>query len=436
MMKRLTLLLTAVIFLSTTTLSQAATTQVDSLIKKLVDKGILTEEEGEGLKSEVAYDEKTLREENVKKDTPEWVQNFKLSGDFRARVQTERRETGAGAAQGERVRGRMRTRLNVEAKANDKAKVVVGIATDGGTNAAGNNPRSANYTFSTNNTGTPFSKPWVVLNKAYGQYTPNERLTLTAGKMDNPIWEPMEFLWDSDITPEGAAIQYKKKLNDRVDWFALGSFFSLGEFNPSTSDPFMFVGQTGLIAKPTEKMDAKAVFTYTGYSNIKNGFSGGNANNTNGTNAVQTGATALKYDYSAPMGSLEVGFNDPFGELLPIYIPRVGFFGEYTMNPSPEDKNVAWMAGTYIGNSKVSGWKTWKATTAYKYLAKDAWLDIFPDSDFYGGATGAKGVETVLELGLAKNMSMAIDYYQARRIGSTVAKAPEHIIQYDFNWKF
>jgi hypothetical protein len=435
-MKRLTLLLTAVIFLATTTLSQAATTQVDSLIKKLIDKGVLTQEEGEQLKGEVAYDEKTLREENVKKDTPEWVQNFKLGGDFRVRVQDERRESGTSAPQGDRVRGRIRARLNAEAKVNDKAKVVVGIASDGGTNAAGNNPRSNNYTFSSYNTSTPFSKPWVVLNKAYGQYMVDDRTTLTAGKMDNPIWEPMEFLWDSDITPEGGALQFKKKFNDKIDWFATGAFFSLGEFNPSTSDPFMYVGQFGAIAKPTEKMDAKAAFTYTGFSNIKNGFSGGNANNTNGTNTVQTGTTALKYDYTAPMGSLEIGFNDPLGEDAPIYIPRLGFFGEYTMNPSPDDKNAAWMAGTYVGNSKVNGWKTWKATAAYKYLAKDSWLDIFPDSDFYGGATGTKGIESILEVGLAKNMSFVIDYYNTRRIGSTVAKAPEHVVQYDLNWKF
>ena len=435
-MKRWTFALTALIFLMTTGIGNAATTQVDSLIKKLIQKGILTEEEGDQLKSEVAYDEKNLRAENLKNDTPEWVQNFKFSGDFRGRVQTERRESGAGASQGERVRGRMRTRLNLEAKANDKAKVIVGIATDGGTNSAGNNPRSGNYTYSSYNSGTAFSKPWVVLNKAYGQYTPDDRLTLSLGKMDNPVWEPMEFLWDADITPEGGAVQYKYKLNDKVDLLALGSVFALGEFNPSTSDPFMYVAQLGAMIKPTDRADAKVALTYTGYGNIKNGFTSGNTNNTNGTNLIQTGTTALLYDYSAPMGSVELGLNDPLGDSFPIYIPRVGLFGEYTNNPSPNKENTAWMAGGYLGNSKINGWKTWKLTGAYKVIGKDAWLDIFPDSDFYSGATGVKGVEGILEIGLAKNMSFALDWYTTRRIGSTVAKAPEHLIQYDFNWKF
>lgn len=428
-MKRLTILLTALVFLSTTTVSHAATTQVDSLIKKLVSKGILTADEADQLKGEIAYDEKTLREENIKKDTPEWVQNFKFSGDFRNRIQTERRHNATFAGQGERIRARIRARLNVEAKVNDKTKVVVGIATDGGSN----NARSTNYTFSTNNSGSPFTKPYVVLNKAYGQYAPNDRLTLTAGKMDNPVWEPMEFLWDADITPEGGAAQYTYKLNDKIDLFAMGSVFALGEFNPSTSDPFMYVAQLGALMKPSEKFDIKPVFTYTGYANIKSGFTGGVTNNT--LNAAN-GATGLKYDYTAPMGAVEIGFNDPFGEALPIYIPRVGMFGEYTVNPSPDDKNTAWMAGAYLGNSKVNGWKTWKITGAYKSIARDGWLDIFPDSDFYGGGTGTVGAEGILEVGLAKNMSFVIDYYQARRVGSTVAKAPEHIVQYDINWKF
>ena len=200
-----------------------------------------------------------------------------------------------------------------------------------------------------------------------------------------------------------------------------------------------WVAQGGVTYKPIEKIDMKLVGAYQGYGNIKNGFTGGNANNTNNTNSQQTGATALKYDYSAPVAAAEIGFNDPFGELLPapIYIPRIGFFGEGTKNPSP-DGNVlssAWMAGAYMGNSKVSGFGTWKATWAYKYLGKDAWLDVLPDSDFYSGNTDVKGHEGILEIGLAKNMTFVVDYYHAERI-KAAAHAPEHVIQYDINWKF
>ncbi len=444
-MKKSVWVLALSLVMATQGISLAAST-VDLLVQKLVEKGILTDKEATQLKGEIAYEEKNAIEEGAKKQVPEWAQNLKVGGDVRARLQTERTESSAAAGrQGERVRARLRARLNFEAKVNDNAKLVVGIATDGGsgTNAAsGSNARSNNYTNSTYINGTTasnsvFSKPYVVLNKAYGQYMFTPDLTLTAGKMENSVlWEPMEFLFDNDITPEGASVSYNYKLNNIVSLAAVGNFFTLGEFNPSTSDPFMYAPQLIATIKPSDKLDAKVAFTYVGYGNIKSGFLNGNANNT--VNSAN-GANGLQYDYSAPMGAIDLGINDPFGELLlaSIYIPRVGAFGEYTRNPGTKSKNVAWMSGAYIGNSKVNGFGTWRAYGAYKVLAKDAWLDILPDSDFQGGATGVKGVETGVEIGLAKNMSFKLEYDRTRRLDpSSVAKSPTHLVQYDINWKF
>lgn len=439
MMRRFVCCVLAMGMLASPVYAQTPQTQVDALIEKLIDKGVLSNEEADNLRGQIAYDAKTLSDSSLKTGVPEWVQNMKISGDFRARVQQERREGNSG----ERMRGRIRTRLNVDTKVNDKARVVVGIATDGGGNSSNpNNSRSGNLTYSSYNgsSANPFSKSYVVLNKAYGQYMFTPQFTVTAGKMDNPLWEPMEFLWDGDITPEGAAVQYNRKINDTLSLFSTGSFFMLNELSGSTSDPFMYVGQAGLTFKPSEKMDAKGAFMYTGYGNIKSGFtgpSGGSSSGSNNTLNTAFGTNALKYDYSAPLGAVEVGFNDPFEALegiLPVYIPRLGFFGEYTQNPNTKELNHAWMAGAYLGNSKVGGWGTWKITGAYKSLERDAWLDMFPDSDFYSGNTGVKGVEAIMEIGLAKNMSLAFDYYQTRRIDAH--SRAEHLVQYDINWKF
>lgn len=407
-------------------------TQVDALIAKLIEKGILTKEEAEGLKGQIASDAKTIRDNNMKTGLPDWVQNTKVGGDMRVRYQTTRRKDATNNPQSSL--GRLRARLNVETKINDKAKVVIGIASDGGSG----NPRSNNLTFS-GTTTVPNQKTYVVLNKAYGQYMPTDHLTLTGGKMDNPIWEPMEFLWDADITPEGTAVQYNYKVNDKISLFTTGTFFVLDNYtaNSSTSHPYQWISQSGVNAKLGEKVDAKMVFTYTGFANIRAGFGGTKSRSSPTTNtAGSNGGNTLQYDYSAPMGSAEIGFNDPFGELLPspLSIPRVGIFGEYTKNGNAPDKNIAWMAGGYMGNSKVNGFKTWKGTMAYKYIGQDAVMDIFPDSDFYGGATDVKGIEGILEIGLAKNMSMVFDYYSTQRIKAI--KAQEHLFQADINWKF
>ena len=414
----------------------APDTAVDSLIAKLVEKGVLNKDEGDLLKGRVQYDSKVIQENNMKRDIPEWVQNTKIGGDMRVRFQDSLRKSTSSTSAVNNSQGRLRMRLNTEIKMNDKAKVVIGIASTGGAN----NARSNNVTFSgdssTEAANKPFAKTNVVLNKAYGQYIFNDRLTLWGGKMDNPIWEPMEFLWDSDITPEGVAAKYEYKLNSMVTLSALGSFFMLNNVASSTSDPFVWVTQGTVMLKPIEKVDAKLVYTYQGYGNAKSGFTGSHSNNTTGNTTI-LGSNALQYDYSASMYSGEIGINDPFGELLPspIYVPRIGAFSEYTKNPSPRTDNQAFMAGVYAGNSKVGGFGTWKATSAYKVIGKDAWLDILPDSDFYSGNTGVKGIESILEIGLAKNMTFVFDYYHARRI-KVAGKAPEHLFQADLNWKF
>ena len=129
--------------------------------------------------------------------------------------------------------------LNFEDQVNDKVKVVVGIATDGGT------ARSNNYTLGrkhlSQQTGISnvdaFGKPEIVLNKAYAVYTPNSMITVMGGKLDNPIWEPAgaSFFWDPDITPEGGTIQLQKKLNDYITPWAQGAVLDLHDQTPTAN---------------------------------------------------------------------------------------------------------------------------------------------------------------------------------------------------------
>jgi len=57
----------------------------------------------------------------------------------------------------------------------------------------------------------------------------------------------------------------------------------------------------------------------------------------------------------------------------------------------------------------------------------------YPDSDFYSGKTGVKGLEYILNYGLSKNTSLALDYYDATlRNGET----RQQVLQMDLNYKF
>ena len=435
MKKRVGSLLAAILMIGNSQ-SFAATpaTQVDALIKKLIEKGILSEKEADQIKGEIVADEKTIRETNNKTDIPQWVQDLKLKGDFRIRHEWSHRSDGTDV---DRNRGRLRYRLGLETKINDKVLVAVGLASNGGDgkNSAGTattsgtnfSPRSNNESFQ-----NAFSKQAIVLNYAYAQYMPNDKLTLTGGKMLNPLWEPWEFFWDTDITPEGGAVQFNYPLSEKLKLVSTLTAFQVDEISGNEADPFMFVAQGGVQGKAGEKVDYKLLGSYYNTDNITKTLLA----NRSATNTLSpTIATQYAYHYNTYGGGMEMGMNDPWGEKFPIiYIPRVGIFGEYMYNSDPPDKNAAWMAGGYLGNSKVSGWGTWKIISAYKWIGQDAFLDTFPDSDFYGGSTDAKGYETMLEVGLAKNVSFAVDYYRTERIKTT--KAQESLLQTDINFKF
>ena len=393
-----------------------AKTQVDSLIELLVKKDIISQDEGEKLKGEIAYDESTLRAENNKKDVPAWVQNMKLSGDFRLRHEYSKRNDSTDL---DRNRGRLRYRLGLETKVNDQTKVAFGIASGSG------DPRSTNQTFQ-----DTFSKKTLNIDYAFAQYKPNDILTFTGGKMKIPFWEPGDLLWDTDLTPEGGAVNIDYKLNDAIKLFSSIDVFIMDELSADQSDPFMYVLQSGVQGNLGEKADYKLAGTYFGFDNGTKSLLDNRSSPT--TNSVTGG----RYDWTYNVGSIfgELGINDPFGENFSLYIPRIGIFGEYANNPKPDDNNVSWLLGGYMGNSKVGGKGQWKTTGSYRALGKDAWLDALPDSDFYGGATDVKGYETIFEYGIASNVILGVDYYRTERIKTT--KAPESVLQTDINFKF
>jgi hypothetical protein len=69
-------------------------------------------------------------------------------------------------------------------------------------------------------------------------------------------------------------------------------------------------------------------------------------------------------------------------------------------------------------------------------LEKDSVLDILPDSDRYKGKTGMRSHEGILTFGLGKNTNLGIDVYRSWNIVGTSTKAPETLVQVDWNLKF
>ena len=127
----------------------------DALIDKLVDKGILTVKEANGLREEADKDfNKALQSKN---GTPDWVTGLKLSGDIRLRydgISFDHENGGPGVAgQGDRNRLRYRLRVGVTASLMDNFEVGMRL-TSAENKSTGNNgmgdPISGNDTLTSN----------------------------------------------------------------------------------------------------------------------------------------------------------------------------------------------------------------------------------------------------------------------------------------------
>jgi hypothetical protein len=74
----------------------------------------------------------------------------------------------------------------------------------------------------------------------------------------------------------------------------------------------------------------------------------------------------------------------------------------------------------------------------YRRLERDSWPDFLPDSDFYGGGTNAKGHEYEISLGIGKNVTLGLDYYNTEiiRAHSDQSSEAAKLLQLDFVLKF
>jgi len=318
----------------------------------------------------------------------------------------------------DRHRGRYRFRLGLETKVNEAVKVAAGLAT------GGDDARSTNQTMCDG-----FSTPDIRLDYAYAEWMATSWLTLKAGKIKSikkVIFRPSDLLWDSDINPEGGSFLLSKKMNN-CDLFMNTGFWVLDESSSDTSDPFMWVIQPGFKYKFDEKTHIKMAVAGYIFDNVEGATLTNGDDESGKYNTLEGGA--LKYNYNSIAPSIEMGFKEPFGGL----IPYLAVFGDYVYNPDPSEENNGYLLGIKFGDKKVKEWGQWQAKYMYRYLEKDAWIDIFPDSDAYSGHTDVKGHEFALTYGIGKNVTLGIDYYYMEGIKGTGRR---HLLQVDWKIKF
>jgi len=407
--------------------------EIDLLLQKLVEKGVLTGAEAQQVKTETQEQVKKEIAQGKFSSLPAWVQNIKLKGDVRLRYQNQHEKNDNNIEKDVNI-GRVRMRLGIESKINEKLLAGIGIATGSG------DPRSTNISFGDYN-----SRKTIVLDYAYGKYMPFPWLNIVGGKMlpGDVFWAPTDLIWDTDINPEGAVIGINKALNPNISLFTNAGFLVVQTDSTSTSGATGFLLQQGANLKFNDIFSLKGALAYTGIdlkdqgppSSYNKGYNTKYGNTTT-TTAQTTGNYAYNYGMLNP--AVEFKIMSPF-KAIGLNVESLKFFGEYVNNLDVSQKNTGFSAGFQFGNEKIEKWGDWQFRYVYAMLGKDAVLDILPDSDRYSGKTGMRSHEGVFTYGLGKNVSLGFDIYRSWGINGINAGGraqPETLAQVDFNMKF
>ncbi len=393
--------------------SQLKAGEIDILMEKLVEKGVLSPVESQIVLDETKHQVAKEVSQGKSYALPKWVQKVNLKQDLRLRYQYEKRDVNADA----RNRERLRYRLGLSSSVNDRVKVGLGLA------SGGSDPRSTNQTFQ-----NTFDSPDIRLDLAFAEYTSENGFKIVGGKFKRKpyLWAPTDLMWDGDINPEGTSVNYNKSLNDNTDGFINGGVWVLDENGAAAkADPIMFYGQAGFKSK-NDTMDTQLAFTYYGY----NAYKGIDPDNSRDSNSRVAG-NLLQFDYDSFGISGEIGFKKPFA--LPIN--RLAIFGEYINNISDNVvEDTGYAIGFKFGDKKVKKKGQWQGKYIYANLEADAVPDTFPDSDRFGGRTDIKGSEFALSYALMKNIILSADYYIIDRIKA--AADTERLFQLDLLLKF
>src|SRR5438105_14674988 len=173
-----------------------------ALLDLLVRKKLITDQEAEEVRAELTKESATTAAGKWKLSTP--ITELELYGDARVRYEIRSGETENEDTL-QRNLPRYRLRLGLRGILADDWFFGVRLET-------GTNPRSSNVTFGDDSGGGngPFAKnsDGVFVGQAYLGYKRFKDITLTVGKMPNPMISTL-MVWDPDINPEGLAEQWK-----------------------------------------------------------------------------------------------------------------------------------------------------------------------------------------------------------------------------------
>ena len=379
---------------------------------------------------------------------PEWVNNFKFSGDIRFRMQNDHfskdnqpntylnyinvnsaggiTKAGVNAylnTTEDRLRERLRLRVGIEAKITDGVTAGIRLATGSLTD-----PVSTNQTLGQNGNRYQFA-----VDQAFIRYDAKSRsklpwMTATLGRMANPFIST-DLVWDPDLQFEGIATTWRYGLGGATvpsHLFLTAGAFPLQEVELSPRDKWLYGAQLGLNLPWDNGGKVVVSGAYYSFSHItgKRNAAGSTLLNYTAPQFFQKGNTTFDIlndtDANTNLFALAADYREvdvnamvdipAFNHLFSItadYVSNLGYnqqrvlaqagFDSLDQVTDPNQKLAfdkmtnGYQVEMAFGSPRTGKRGNWRAALNYKYLERDAVVDAFTDSDFHLGGTGAKG---------------------------------------------
>ena len=393
-----------------------AESEVDILLNKLVEKGVLSGVEAGQIRREISETKETRNKQLAKEIVPDSTRNWKWGGDIRLR-NDYRNRTGSGQ---DINRQRIRFRYGFDATVSDDLRVGARLATGSTTD-----PVSTNQSFS-----NAFNHKNFVLDRAFVEYEPEvpgiTNTKLAGGIIENPFWVVSPLVWDDDLNFDGAAVHLDKGLGPMATLFTNDGVFSLQ--TDVTEAATLWSTQGGAILKPFPDAEDELIkhikitsaLAYHDYRNVTSPLTenaaflqagGGGTTPTDPVPAAQLkGNTAGVQDFNLLNPSLEIG--SQWAEI------PFGIFGDWVHNMSVESGNDGFQIGVKVGKASVPFdlKKGWEGGYFFERLAPDAVFGPFADSDFGNGGTNHRGHVWWVKLATLKNSTIQLKYFNTQEL--------------------
>lgn len=413
-------LLTGALIVSCFPGTARAESEVDVLLNKLVEKGVLTGVEAGQIRREISETKEDRNKQLAKEIVPDSARNWKWKGDLRLREEYRNR-VGTG---NDVNRQRVRFRFGFEGKVNDQLKVAARLAT--GDSA---DPISTNDTFD-----DFFRRNPILVDQAYVQYTPEvagiTKVSLLGGIMENPFWVVGPMVWDPDLSWDGVAAQLAQDVGPAT-FFTNNGVFALD--SDESEAAALWVTQGGVSAQPfkdsseeevLKNLKLTASLSYADYANTSTSAKAG----TDPVARVTTNTSGVK-DFNEFNPSIELA-----STLMGV---PMSLFGDWVRNVSAKSNvNDGYQVGIKVGKAKtpLSLKDGWEAGYFFQRLEPDAAFDEFVDSDFAGGGTNRIGNVYWVTFQVLKNSTLGVKYLGGHELKG--AKANSELTQFDWVTKF